>query len=51
MSLAVWERGAYYARGVLGDYGNTLASLRTFCHRDTIKQMLWWDSALVAADT
>lgn len=50
MSPAVWERGAYYALGV-GDYGNTSASLRTLCHRDTTKQMLWCDSALVAADT
>lgn len=50
MSLAVWDRGAYYALGV-GDYGNVLASLKAFCHRDTKKQMLWCDSALLAADT
>lgn len=43
VSLAVWDRDAYYALGV-GDYGNTFASLTTFCHRDTIKQMLVWFS-------
>lgn len=42
--------GACYAWGV-GGYGNMLARLRTFCHRDIIKHMLWCDSAHLAADT